>query len=82
MKNNLSNSIFILFLLFFLPLSLFGYLDPGSGSMLFSALVGIVATLFFMIKGFFFKIIDFFRYLAGKKDFEHSKTNKIVFYSE
>ncbi len=81
MKNN-ANNLFLIVLLLFLPFSLFGYLDPGSGSMLFSALIGIVATLFFMIKGFFFKIIDFFRYFSGKNQIDKSKTNNIVFYSE
>lgn len=70
-----------LLLMIILPLPLFGYLDPGSGSMLFSAVIGIVATLFFVIKGLFFKIIDLPAYISGvgrEKKTKHS----IVFYSE
>ena len=36
------------------------YLDPGTGSMLVSALVGIVATLFFLLKGIYYKGTGFF----------------------
>lgn len=63
------------------PLPLFAYLDPGSGSMLFSAVIGIVATLFFVFKGFVFKVIDLPAYIMGvsrKKD----KKRRLVFYSE
>ncbi len=66
-----------------LPFSLFAYLDPGSGSMLFSAIVGIVATLFFVFKSFVFKIINLPAYLSGKRSgISKTKTDKIVFYSE
>lgn len=57
------------------------YLDPGSGSMLFSAVVGIIATLYFLIKGVFFKLLNLPAYLAGKKAKTAVKDN-IVFYSE
>ena len=67
--------------LIILPLPLLGYLDPGSGSMLFSAVIGIVATLFFVLKGVFFKILDIPSYLTGVT--KGKKTNHpIVFYSE
>ena len=41
------------------------YIDPGTGSMLFSILIGAAATLFFVAKaaGIKFKIL-----LSGKKD--------------
>lgn len=69
------------FVLILLPVPLLGYLDPGSGSMLFSAIIGIVATIFFLMKGTFFKIVDLPSYFrgVGKKE-KHG--NKIVFYSE
>jgi len=66
-----------------MPFTLFAYLDPGSGSMLFSAIIGIIATLFFVIKGFMFKISNIPAYIAGKKSgISKTKTAKIVFYSE
>jgi len=71
----------VLIILAAIPLPLFAYLDPGSGSMLFSAVIGIVATLFFVLKGFLFKIIDLPAYIAGagrKRD----KKRGIVFFSE
>ena len=79
MKNNL-----LLFLILLcIPSTLFAYLDPGSGSMLFSAIVGIIATLFFVLKSFIFKIVNIPAYLSGKKSgISKTKTDKIVFYSE
>ena len=43
----------------------FLYIDPGTGSMLFSILIGAAATLFFLAKAAFIKIKVFF---SGKKD--------------
>ena len=41
------------------------YIDPGTGSMLFSILIGAAATLFFLAKALLLKIKLF---LSGKKD--------------
>ncbi|MBN2716710.1 MAG: CDP-glycerol glycerophosphotransferase family protein [Deltaproteobacteria bacterium] len=57
------------------------YLDPGSGSMLLSAVAGIIATLYFLIKGVFFKLLNMPAYLSGKRTKSAIK-DKIVFYSE
>lgn len=43
----------------------FLYIDPGTGSMLFSILIGAAATLFFLAKAAWLKVKIFF---AGKKD--------------
>lgn len=40
------------------------YIDPGTGSMLFSILIGAAATLFFLAKALFLKLKLFF---SGKK---------------
>ncbi|MFO7735950.1 MAG: CDP-glycerol glycerophosphotransferase family protein [bacterium] len=72
---------FWLFFIVVVPFPLFAYLDPGSGSMLFSAVVGIVATLFFIIKGVFFKMLDIPAYFAGIRR-EKKSNYSIVFYSE
>lgn len=39
----------------------FAYLDPGTGSMIVSAIIGVVATFVFMFKGFFFKFLGIFK---------------------
>ena len=62
------------------PQEAFAYLDPGTGSMLVSALVGIVATLLFFLKGIFYKGVAFLYSLAGRT---HRRTrDSIVFYCE
>ena len=35
------------------------YLDPGTGSMLLSLIVGVVASAWFAFKGFFYKIKNY-----------------------
>lgn len=57
------------------------YLDPGTGSMLLSALIGIAATLFFMVKTFYYKAAGIFYRLTGTA-VPASGRNAIVFYSE
>ena len=75
--------LLLFLILLCIPFTLFAYLDPGSGSMLFSAIVGIIATLFFVLKSFLFKIINIPTYISGKKSgISKTKTDKIVFYSE
>ena len=64
------------------PIPLLAYLDPGSGSMLFSALIGIIATLFFVTKGLFYKLLSLPAYLAGKKAGIKHDSHRIVFYCE
>ncbi len=48
------------------PIPLFAYLDPGTGSMLFSIILGIVATSFFVLKSLIFKLVHLPALLAGK----------------
>ncbi|SBV91943.1 conserved exported hypothetical protein [uncultured delta proteobacterium] len=57
------------------------YLDPGTGSMLLSALIGIAATVFFMVKTFYYKAAGIFYRLTGTA-VPASGKNGIVFYSE
>ncbi len=57
------------------------YLDPGTGSMLLSAVIGIAATLFFMVKTFYYKAAGIFYRLTGTAAPDSGK-NAIVFYSE
>ena len=60
----------------FLPL----YIDPGTGSMLFSILIGACATLFFLAKAFWLKLKLFFT--GGKGQKLDKAYKKYVIYSE
>ncbi len=60
----------------------FGYLDPGTGSMLTSALVGLVASLIFFLKGLYYKgMRGAFGYF-GVRTKASNGTHQLVFYSE
>jgi len=45
----------------------FAYLDPSTGSMVISAIVGIVASIALALKTYWYRIKGFFR-RGGKKD--------------
>ena len=62
------------------PLDAWAYLDPGTGSMLLSVLVGLVSSAYFLVRRLPSLIRAFFFRLTGKKD--DLKGNGIVFYSE
>jgi hypothetical protein len=71
----------ILLLLSFVSLS-FGYLDPGTGSMLLYFVIGIFTTFIYTIKGFIYKTTAM---LTGKKlskDLRDLGDTNILFYSE
>lgn len=72
--------ILILILFFSYQPAANAYLDPGSGSMLLSAIVGILATIFFSIKGLYYKIKSFFLRMFGIK--VEKNIHELVFYSE
>lgn len=78
-RHVLLSACFCLAVIFF-PSTAHAYLDPGTGSMLVSAMVGIVAALFFSIKGIYYRGLGFYYGLRGKK--LKQKTESIVFYSE
>jgi len=63
---------FIILLIFIPVLPVFAYLDPGTGSMIVSAIIGVFATIFFIFKGWFYKI---FRMI--KKDKSQDDSNKV-----
>jgi CDP-glycerol:poly(glycerophosphate) glycerophosphotransferase len=58
------------------------YLDPGSGSMLLAGIVGILATILFFLKGFFYKARRLAFGLVGKTTTDHQTKHQLVFYSE
>ncbi len=80
MLNKLGVTLIIILML---PRSAFAYLDPGTGSMLFSAFIGIVATLMFVFKSLICKIKHLPSYIIGKKiKRTNHECEHIVFYSE
>lgn len=60
------NKIFFAFCLFFSINSAYAYLDPGSGSIIIQAIIGVIASLIFFIKMFWFKIKKIFKSLLKK----------------
>ena len=72
-------SIIVLFII--IQSSLFCYIDPGTGSLLFSALFGIIGTLFFLSKALLIKLKTFsFADEINKK--ENISKAKIIIYGE
>ena len=72
-------SIVVLFII--IQSSLFCYIDPGTGSLLFSALFGIIGTLFFLSKALLIKLKTFsFADKINKK--ENISKAKIIIYGE
>ena len=54
------------------------YIDPGTGSLLFSVIIGISAALFFFLKNFIIKI----KFLLFNKKLKQEKHRNIVIYNE
>ena len=73
-------SIMVLFII--IQNSLFCYIDPGTGSLLFSALFGIIGTLFFLSKALIIKLKTFSFTNANKKDKNSKTKSKIIIYGE
>lgn len=80
-KNKLSGAECLIFALPLLAYSTpaFAYLDPGTGSMLLSALVGLSSTLYFSLKKFPSLLTALFSKFGRKSS---CLPKKIVFYSE
>ena len=75
----INNFIVLFFLLFFIIVQpAFAYIDPGTGSMLFSIILGAAATLFFILNSLFISIKRFL--FTSKKLGETS--HPFVIYSE
>ena len=58
---------------------IFLYIDPGTGSMLFSVVIGLVATLYFLSKAFIIKIKFL---ITGKGNISKEQKKDIVIFSE
>ena len=60
--------IAILIALLLMPVSAAAYLDPTTGSMLISAIVGLFASLALAIKTYWYRIKAFFKSKPAKSD--------------
>lgn len=76
----MKNKILIILLTLVILQPSYAYLDPGTGSMLLSALIAIFASLFFGIKALYYKLSTFFLRIAGVK--VDKTKHEIIFYSE
>ncbi|WXT99933.1 MAG: hypothetical protein Ctma_0639 [Catillopecten margaritatus gill symbiont] len=74
--------IIIASIILFLPLPVFAYLDPGSGSMLLYFLIGIFATFIYSMKNIYFRVKVFVHRLFSKHQVKLADKKNIVFYSE
>ena len=60
--------IAILIALLLMPVSAVAYLDPTTGSMLISAIVGLIASLALAIKTYWYRIKAFFKRKPAESD--------------
>ena len=58
----------ILIALLLMPVSAMAYLDPTTGSMLISAIVGLIASLALAIKTYWYRIKAFFKRKPAESD--------------
>lgn len=59
-------------------MSIMVYIDPGTGSMLFTLALGVISVLWFGLKGIFMKL----KYLNPKKSTDNEKTIPLVIFSD
>ena len=55
------SKLVVMVILLLIPVSAFAYLDPTTGSMLISAIVGLFASLVLAIKTYWYRIKTFFK---------------------
>lgn len=63
----IKNSIFLFIMYFGLQVNADAYLDPGSGSMILQAIIGIVALIGSYMSFYWKKVKDFFKKFTIKK---------------
>ena len=72
----------LVFLLTSFSGSAYAYLDPSTGSMIGSMVVGLLAAVVFLLKGLYYKGLENMFGLFGKHMGSGPERNSIVFYSE
>lgn len=75
-------SMVVIVLFIIVQKNLFGYIDPGTGSLLFSALFGIIGTLFFLSKALIIKMKTFSFSKNKISEAEAYKKSRIIIYGE
>jgi len=58
----------VLIALLLMPISALAYLDPTTGSMLISAIVGLLASLVLAVKTYWYRIKGFFKRKPAESD--------------
>lgn len=71
-RSNLA--LWLAIILFLQPVSAFAYLDPTTGSMVISAIVGLFASLVLAIKTYWYRLRRFFK---GKPVENETKDDKV-----
>ncbi len=79
-KTKMIISSILIFIL--IPTPAYAYLDPGTGSMLVSAIIGIMASLFFSLKKFYYSFSSNLLIVLGMKLKGKKEQIPLVFYSE
>ena len=72
----------ILLIFMFFQSNAFGYIDPGTGSLLFSSLFGIIGTLFFLSKTLIIRLKTMSFFKSKSIETEASKKARIIIYGE
>ena len=80
-KNYTHFYIFVLILSVCCSSEAYAYLDPGTGSMLLSAVIALIAAVFYFAKNIFYEFAALFAGLFGVR-IGRSTKHSIVFYSE
>ena len=62
----MSRIISLTFLYFFISNTAYAYIDPGSGSVIISAIIGFFVTAGVFIKSYYYKIKSYFNKKAKK----------------
>jgi hypothetical protein len=73
-QKRLAQSGLIPVIMMMMPVSAMAYLDPTTGSMLISALVGLFASLVLAIKTYWYRIKAFFNRRFVKSDADNEAT--------
>ena len=64
----LRGTMWVAIVLLFAPVSALAYLDPTTGSMVISAIVGLFASLVLAIKTYWYRIKSFFKGKSAQSD--------------
>lgn len=54
-------ALWLVVFLFLQPVTAFAYLDPSTGSMIISAIVGLIASLVLAVKTYWYRLQSFFK---------------------